>query len=73
MVPEGNYPTLEQQSNGLREDKEDIGSDSLSIFVGNVDYNKASPEEIQAHFQTCGARSVFVGNVDYNEASPEEI
>lgn len=44
--------SLDQQSNDLREDKEDI--DSRSIFVGNVDY-EASPEEIQAHFQTCGS------------------
>jgi len=44
--------TLDQQSNDLREDKEDI--DSRSIFVGNVDYS-ASPEEIQAHFQSCGS------------------
>jgi len=44
--------TLDQQSNELREDKEDI--DSRSIFVGNVDYS-ASPEEIQAHFQSCGS------------------
>jgi len=44
--------TLDQQSNDLREDKEDI--DSRSIFVGNVDY-EASPEEIQAHFQSCGS------------------
>jgi polyadenylate-binding protein 2 len=44
--------TLDQQSNDLREDKEDI--DSRSIFVGNVDY-AASPEEIQAHFQSCGS------------------
>jgi len=45
--------TLEQQSSDLgREDKEDV--DSRSIFVGNVDY-AASPEEIQAHFQTCGS------------------
>lgn len=43
---------LDQQSNDLREDKEDI--DSRSIFVGNVDYD-VSPEEIQAHFQSCGA------------------
>ncbi|TVY22311.1 Polyadenylate-binding protein [Lachnellula hyalina] len=42
---------LEQQSSELREDKEDI--DSRSIFVGNVDY-EVSPEEIQAHFQSCG-------------------
>ena len=44
--------SLEQQSVDLREDKEDI--DSRSIFVGNVDYS-ASPEEIQAHFQSCGS------------------
>lgn len=44
--------TLDQQSESLREDKEDI--DARSIFVGNVDYG-ASPEEIQAHFQSCGS------------------
>lgn len=44
--------SLDQQSNELRENKEDI--DARSIFVGNVDYG-ASPEEIQAHFQTCGS------------------
>jgi len=44
--------TLDQQSHDLSEDKEDI--DSRSIFVGNVDY-AASPEEIQAHFQSCGS------------------
>lgn len=44
--------TLEQQSNELADDKEAV--DSRSIFVGNVDYS-ASPEEIQAHFQSCGS------------------
>ncbi|ODA80372.1 hypothetical protein RJ55_03330 [Drechmeria coniospora] len=44
--------TLEQQSADLSEDKESV--DSRSIFVGNVDYS-ASPEEIQAHFQSCGS------------------
>ncbi|OKL59255.1 Polyadenylate-binding protein 2 [Talaromyces atroroseus] len=44
--------TLDEQSESLREDKEDI--DARSIFVGNVDYG-ASPEEIQAHFQSCGS------------------
>ncbi|RSL47594.1 Polyadenylate-binding protein 2 [Fusarium sp. AF-6] len=44
--------TLEQQSADLADDKESI--DSRSIFVGNVDYS-ASPEEIQAHFQSCGS------------------
>jgi len=43
--------SLDQTANELEEGKEDI--DSRSIFVGNVDYS-ASPEEIQAHFQTCG-------------------
>ncbi|KAI9805561.1 MAG: poly(A) binding protein Pab2 [Sarcosagium campestre] len=44
--------SLDQQTNDLREDKEDI--DARSIFVGNVDYG-ASPEEIQAHFQSAGS------------------
>lgn len=44
--------SLDQQSSDLSENKEDV--DSRSIFVGNVDYS-ASPEEIQAHFQSCGS------------------
>ena len=44
--------SLDQASPGLREDREDV--DARSIFVGNVDYG-ASPEEIQAHFQSCGS------------------
>jgi len=44
--------SLDSQTDSLRESKEDI--DARSIFVGNVDYG-ASPEEIQAHFQTVGA------------------
>jgi hypothetical protein len=44
--------SLDQQSSDLSESKEDV--DSRSIFVGNVDYS-ASPEEIQAHFQSCGS------------------
>lgn len=44
--------SLDQQSQELREDREDI--DARSIFVGNVDYG-ASPEEIQAHFQSAGS------------------
>ncbi len=43
---------LDHQSQELSESKGDI--DSRSIFVGNVDYS-ASPEEIQAHFQSCGS------------------
>lgn len=44
--------SLDQQSTSLADDREDV--DSRSIFVGNVDYS-ASPEEIQAHFQSCGS------------------
>ncbi|KAH6899755.1 hypothetical protein B0T10DRAFT_468622 [Thelonectria olida] len=44
--------TLEKQSADLADDKESV--DARSIFVGNVDYS-ASPEEIQAHFQSCGS------------------
>jgi len=44
--------SLDEQSNELSENKGDI--DARSIFVGNVDYS-ASPEEIQAHFQSCGS------------------
>ncbi len=43
---------LDHQSEEAAENKEDI--DSRSIFVGNVDYS-ASPQEIQAHFQSCGS------------------
>lgn len=44
--------SIDAQTDSLRESKEDI--DARSIFVGNVDYG-ASPEEIQAHFQSCGS------------------
>ncbi|RYP08996.1 hypothetical protein DL765_008593 [Monosporascus sp. GIB2] len=41
-----------ERTQELGEDKADV--DSRSIFVGNVDYS-ASPEDIQAHFQSCGS------------------
>ena len=44
--------SLDQARQDLSEDKEDI--DNRSIFVGNVDYT-TSPEELQAHFQSCGS------------------
>ena len=44
--------SLDSERHDLRENKEDV--DARSIFVGNVDYG-ASPEEIQAHFQSCGS------------------
>ncbi|KAI5359822.1 putative RNA recognition motif domain, nucleotide-binding alpha-beta plait domain superfamily [Septoria linicola] len=44
--------SIDSQTDNLRESKEDI--DNRSIFVGNVDYG-ASPEEIQAHFQSVGS------------------
>ncbi|PNS13986.1 hypothetical protein CAC42_6499 [Sphaceloma murrayae] len=43
--------SLDSNEPSMRESREDI--DSRSVFVGNVDY-AASPEEIQAHFQSCG-------------------
>lgn len=44
--------TVDQQFENLQENKEEV--DARSVFVGNVDYG-ASPEEIQAHFQSCGS------------------
>jgi polyadenylate-binding protein 2 len=43
---------LTQQTSELQEDAVDV--DGRSIYVGNVDYS-ASPEDIQAHFQSCGS------------------
>ena len=43
---------IEHERHEMRESKEDV--DARSIFVGNVDYG-ASPEEIQAHFQSVGS------------------
>lgn len=43
---------LQKESQDLAaEDKKDI--DARSIYVGNVDYG-TTPEELQAHFQSCG-------------------
>jgi len=44
--------SLDQSTHELTDNKEDV--DNRSIFVGNVDYS-ASPEDIQAHFQSCGS------------------
>ena len=44
--------SLNQQTQETSDSKDDV--DSRSIFVGNVDYS-ASPEEVQAHFQSCGS------------------
>lgn len=43
---------LQKESQDLAaEDKKDV--DARSIYVGNVDYG-STPEELQAHFQSCG-------------------
>lgn len=42
---------LDVADDGLRENKQDI--DARSVFVGNVDYS-ATPEDVQAHFGSCG-------------------
>jgi len=44
--------SLDTERHEMRESKEDV--DARSVFVGNVDYG-ASPEEIQAHFQSIGS------------------
>jgi polyadenylate-binding protein 2 len=44
--------SLDHERHEMRESKEDV--DARSVFVGNVDYG-ASPEEIQAHFQSVGS------------------
>ncbi|BFZ59886.1 hypothetical protein YB2330_000908 [Saitoella coloradoensis] len=43
--------SLNQESELLEENKEEV--DLRSVYVGNVDY-AATPEEIQAHFSSCG-------------------
>lgn len=43
---------LESTESSLRENKEDV--DARSVYVGNVDYS-ATPEDLQAHFGSCGA------------------
>ncbi|KZW03957.1 RNA-binding domain-containing protein [Exidia glandulosa HHB12029] len=43
----------EQNAEGGEGDEDKEAVDSRSVYVGNVDYS-ASPEEIQAHFQSCG-------------------
>ncbi|RKP10063.1 hypothetical protein THASP1DRAFT_34223 [Thamnocephalis sphaerospora] len=42
---------VKEMSSELGEDKEE--ADARSVYVGNVDYG-ATPEEVQAHFQSCG-------------------
>ncbi len=44
--------SLEQETSAVTESKEDV--DARSIYVGNVDY-EATSEELQKHFQSCGA------------------
>ncbi|KAI1823461.1 RNA-binding domain-containing protein [Xylaria intraflava] len=46
------HAALEERNQEASDDRNDV--DSRSIFVGNVDYS-VSPEEIQAHFQSCGS------------------
>ncbi|KAI1270766.1 hypothetical protein F5Y18DRAFT_21382 [Xylariaceae sp. FL1019] len=46
------HAALEEKNQDTTDAPNDV--DSRSIFVGNVDYS-VSPEEIQAHFQSCGS------------------
>ncbi|GJJ07350.1 hypothetical protein Clacol_001551 [Clathrus columnatus] len=47
----GEHPPSEDTNMEGDDDKE--AADLRSVYVGNVDYG-ATPEEIQAHFQSCG-------------------
>lgn len=60
--------SLDQNDRELRESKEDI--DARSIFVGNVDYS-ATPEEIQNHFQSCGAINRVTILLDKHTGQPK--
>jgi polyadenylate-binding protein 2 len=60
--------SLDQNDRELRESKEDI--DARSIFVGNVDYS-ATPEEIQNHFQSCGAINRVTILLDKHSGQPK--
>jgi len=50
-VPGSGTPGPEGEAMETEEEKE--AADLRSVYVGNVDYG-ATPEEIQAHFQSCG-------------------
>lgn len=51
LGPGTGSPAPENEGMETEEDKE--AADARSVYVGNVDYG-ATPEEIQAHFQSCG-------------------
>jgi len=48
-----NSPSVSHDPNQGSENAQDEDVDSRSIYVGNVDY-AATPEDIQAHFASCG-------------------
>jgi polyadenylate-binding protein 2 len=58
------------ESSELRENKHDI--DSRSIFVGNVDY-AATPEEVQAHFKSCGSINRVTILLDKHTGQPKGL
>lgn len=60
--------SLDQQSNDVREDREDV--DARSIFVGNVDYS-ASPQEIEAHFRRAGSINRVTILLDKDTGQPK--
>jgi polyadenylate-binding protein 2 len=43
---------LDKEVENQSENQEEV--DDRSIFVGNVDYS-ATPEELKAHFESCGS------------------
>ncbi|KAF9263636.1 RNA-binding domain-containing protein [Marasmius fiardii PR-910] len=42
-----------EETSPMETDEDKNAADSRSVYVGNVDYS-ATPEDIQAHFQSCG-------------------
>jgi polyadenylate-binding protein 2 len=62
--------SIDRSASDLRESKEDV--DARSIFVGNVDYS-ATPEEIQAHFSSCGPINRVTILLDKHTGQPKGL
>jgi len=62
--------SLEVQTRELRESRETI--DARSVYVGNVDF-RTTPEEIQAHFQSCGSINRVTIMIDKVTGQPKGL
>ena len=52
MMSDGN-PSTSIQTDSVMTSAQSEAQDARSIYIGNVDYG-ATPEELHAHFQSCG-------------------